>query len=83
MKIFVLLALSLSMMLSSVDINNATVKELTTLRGIGKLKAQAIVKYREKIKCFKSIKELQKIRGIGKKILEKNIDNIKIGECKM
>lgn len=66
---------------ASVDINTASLKELTTLNGIGKKKAEAIVAYR-KTHCFKSIDELTKIKGIGKKLLQKNKNRIKVGKCK-
>ncbi len=66
---------------ASVDINTASVKDLSTLKGIGKKKAEAIVAYR-KTHCFKSVDELTKVKGIGKKILEKNRSEIKVGECK-
>ncbi len=66
---------------ASIDINNASLKELTTLKGIGKKKAEAIMVYR-KTNCFKSVDELKKVKGIGKKIVEKNRSEIKIGECK-
>ena len=65
---------------ASVDINTASVKELTTLKGIGKKKAEAIVAYR-KTHCFKSVEELTKVKGIGKKIFEKNRNEIKVGKC--
>ena len=67
--------------IASVDINTASVKELSTLKGIGKKKAEAIVAYRE-THCFKSIDELTKVKGIGKKLLQKNKNEIKVGECK-
>ncbi len=66
---------------ASVDINTASVKELTTLKGIGKKKAKAIVEYR-KTHCFKSIDDLTKVKSIGKKIVEKNRSEISISECK-
>lgn len=66
---------------ASVNINNASVKELTTLKGIGKKKAEAIIAYR-KIYCFKSADELTKVKGIGKKLLQKNKNKIKVGKCK-
>ena len=66
---------------AAVDINNASLKELTTLKGIGKKKAKSIINYRKK-HCFKSIDELTKVKGIGKKTVEKNSSEIVIGECK-
>ena len=81
MKYLTLLLFLGSLMFAAVDINSASVKELTKLKGIGVKKAEAIVKYRKK-HCFKSVDELLKIEGIGKKILEKNKKDIKVGECK-
>ena len=66
---------------ASVDINNASVKELTTLKGIGNKKAEAIVEYR-KTHCIKNIDELTKVKGIGKKTVKKNKSNLIVGECK-
>ena len=66
--------------IASVDINTASVKELSILKGIGKKKAEAIVTYR-KTHCFKSVEELTKVKGIGKKIFEKNRNEIKVGKC--
>ncbi len=31
--------------------------------------------------CFKSIDELAKVKGIGKKTVEKNRDNLTLGQC--
>ena len=81
MKYLTLLLLFVSLMFGAVDINSASVKELTKLKGIGLKKAEAIVNYRKK-HCFKSVDELLKIQGIGKKTLEKNKNDIKIGECR-
>ena len=66
---------------AAVDINNASLKELTTLKGIGKKKAEAIMVYR-KTYCFKSGDELIKVKGIGKKLLQKNKKEITVGKCK-
>lgn len=56
---------------AAVDINRATVRELTGLHGIGPAKAQAIVEYRQKNGQFNSTKDLTKVKGIGPKIVEK------------
>ncbi len=55
---------------SLVNINTAGIDELTTLPGIGRATAEAIVKYREEIGFFKSIDELLDVSGIGEKKLE-------------
>jgi len=81
MKILAILALGFSLMFGAVDINSASVKELTSLKGIGSKKAEAIVAYR-KVHCFKKLEELVKVKGIGKKFLQKNKKNLKAGPCK-
>lgn len=61
---------------SKVNINTATVEELTTLSGIGESKAKAILEYREENGLFKSVDELVNVTGIGEKSLEKIRDDI-------
>jgi competence protein ComEA len=55
---------------SPVDINTATVAELTTIKGIGPAKAQAIIDYREAHGGFESVDDLKMVRGIGDKVLD-------------
>lgn len=54
----------------AVDINSATVKELTTLDGIGESLAERIVKYREEHGAFLSVEELLNVSGIGESKLD-------------
>ena len=61
-----------------ININTAGVKELSTLTGIGKAKAQKIIDYREANGGFKSIDEIMKVKGIGKATYEKFKENITI-----
>lgn len=51
-----------------VNVNEASVKELQMLPGIGKTRAEAIVAYRS-TSPFKEPADLLKVKGIGKKIL--------------
>ena len=81
MRILTMLVVGFSLMFGSIDINNANVKELSSLKGIGNKKAVAIVEYR-KAHCFKSVDEIVKVKGIGKKFLQKNKKNLKAGKCK-
>lgn len=82
MKFLTMLLLSITFVFASVDINNATADQLTTLKGIGAKKAQTILEYRDTVKCFKSIDELTQVKGIGKSTLSKNKDNLTLGKCK-
>ena len=79
-KIILSLITLISISFGSIDINNASVEELTSLKGIGKQKAQAIVEYRKK-HCFKTKNDLAKVKGIGLKTVEKNKEDIKVGSC--
>ena len=51
-----------------VNINTASLTELQNLSGIGKSKAEAIIKYREQNGNFKNIEELLNVDGIGEKL---------------
>ena len=82
MKFFTMILLGFSLMFGAVDINTADKKELSTLKGIGASKADAIIAFRT-LNCFKSVEELVKVKGIGKKTLEKNSDNLTASECKI
>lgn len=63
---------------NKISLNNATLKELTSLNGIGEAKAKLIIEYREKNGGFKSIEEIKSIKGIGNSIYEKIKDNITV-----
>ena len=61
-----------------VNINTANLKELCTLSGIGKVKAQAIIDWRKENGSFANIEDLMKVKGIGPKTLEKNKDRLTV-----
>lgn len=54
-----------------VNINTATKEQLMTLNGIGAVKAQAVIDYRQEKGGFHSIDEMMQISGIGEKTFEK------------
>lgn len=62
---------------SQVNINTATVQELTALSGIGEKKAKAIVKYRKTNGQFTSVSDLVNVKGIGEKTVANLGKNIK------
>lgn len=61
---------------AKININKATVEELSTLKYIGAEYAQKIVEYREKNGPFKKIEDILMVDGIGPKTLEANKDKI-------
>lgn len=54
-----------------ININTASVEELTTLTGIGDVKAEAIIKYRNEVGKFKTKEEILNVDGIGESLFEK------------
>jgi len=64
---------------AAVNINTASVEELQhSLKGIGKVKAQAIVDYRASNGPFTTVDQLLEVKGIGKGTLDKNRDKISL-----
>jgi len=59
-----------SLALAKLNLNNATESELTSLKGIGKVKAQRIIEYRKTKGKFKNIEELKNVKGIGDKLFQ-------------
>ncbi|MDA3918922.1 MAG: helix-hairpin-helix domain-containing protein [Deltaproteobacteria bacterium] len=60
-----------------ININTATKKELVTLNGVGKKKADRIIEYREE-HPFEKIEDLKNVQGISQKTLDKNKDLITV-----
>ena len=61
-----------------ISINDADLNKLKEIPGIGEVKANSIILYREKNNGFKSIEELKNVDGIGEKTFEKIKDSIKL-----
>ncbi len=67
--------------LAVININTGDMDELTSLPGIGPVKAEAIIKYREEKGLFKEVDDLEKVYGIGKKTIARIKDDITAGEA--
>jgi competence protein ComEA len=63
---------------TKININTASFEELQTLYGIGPVKAQAIIDYRNENGFFHSVEELVNVPGIGPKTLEEIRDEITV-----
>ncbi len=61
-----------------ININTASITELMKLTGIGKSKAESIIKYREENGNFKTPSDITKVSGIGKNTYEKFKEHITI-----
>lgn len=66
--------------LAAVDLNTATVEQLDGLKGVGPVKAKAIVEYRTKNGPFKSVDDLEKVNGFGKKTVDALRTEVGVGE---
>ena len=61
-----------------ININTASVSELTNLSGIGEVKAKSIVNYRNKNGKFKTINDILKVDGISETLFFKIKNNITV-----
>jgi len=67
---------SLAVADDKININTASVEELTELDKVGEKYAQRIVEYREINGSFEKAEDIVKVKGIGPKIWEANKDRI-------
>ncbi len=61
-----------------VNINTADVGQLCTIAGIGEVRAQSIVEYRQQHGLFQTIDEIKNVPGIKEGLFEKIKDKIKV-----
>ena len=61
-----------------VNINTASVEELTSLKGIGQTRAESIVTYRQEHGAFTAVEDLKAVSGIGDATHQKIADAITV-----
>ena len=66
---------------AKVNLNTASVEQLTTLPGVGPKLAARIVEYRQKSGSFRSAKELMNVQGVGEKNFAKIEAWLSVGEA--
>jgi competence protein ComEA len=62
-----------------INLNVATVSDLTTLPGIGEKRAQDILQHRDSNGGFKTVTDLKDVSGIGEKTFEKLAPLVTVG----
>ncbi len=71
LKLFIATAILFSTtVFAQVNINTASVAELTALKGIGEKKAAAIIKYRKSHGKFKTTADLINVDGVGETVIK-------------
>lgn len=71
--------LSFPVLASNVDVNRASVEELTALDGVGEVLAQRIVEEREAAGSFVNLEDLaERVPGIGPAFIEQNAERISV-----
>lgn len=53
------------------NLNSCTAEELMSISGIGEVKANSIIEYREYLGGYSSVEQIKNIKGIGDSIYEK------------
>lgn len=61
-----------------ININTATKEELMTLSGVGEIKANSIISYRESHGGFQSVEEIMQVEGIKEGVFQKMKDSITV-----
>ena len=82
-RLILLLAMVASSMVyaGTININTADADSLAAgIQGVGDKRAQAIVEYRQQHGEFASVDALANVKGIGPSTIEKNRDNLTVGE---
>jgi competence protein ComEA len=64
---------------STININNATIEQLVSIKGIGSKKAQAIIDFRSENGDFVNLDDLTKVKGISSNFINKNRATLTVG----
>ncbi len=64
--------------LTTININTATIDELTELPGIGESRAKDIISYRTNVSRFEKPEDIKNVSGIGEKMYERMKDYIRV-----
>jgi competence protein ComEA len=75
-----LTAASFTALAGKININEADTAALTELNGIGQARAEAIVAYRKAHGPFRTIEDLTNVKGIGPAFVDKNREQLTVGE---
>ncbi|MDE5591708.1 MAG: helix-hairpin-helix domain-containing protein [Helicobacter sp.] len=75
MKLLAVFILMISFLFGAIDLNKASKEELMSIKGIGEVKASAIIDYRSS-NPFKSVDELKNVKGFNQKSVDKIRDQI-------
>ncbi|MCW8827303.1 MAG: helix-hairpin-helix domain-containing protein [Gammaproteobacteria bacterium] len=72
---------AVSLQAAPININSADAKSISkALNGVGKVRAEAIVQYREQHGKFGSADDLAKVQGVSHRIVEKNREDILLSD---
>jgi competence protein ComEA len=77
-----LMAVSHGAWADRVNINEADAATLAGLNGIGRARAEAIIEYRKVNGPFGSVDDLAKVKGVGPAFVERNRDQLTVGDEK-
>ncbi len=83
LTVIAVLLFTMRFAMAAVDINTAGADELDKLKGIGPVKAKAIVDYRAKNGPFKAIEDVKKVPGIGDSLFETIKGEIAVGTSRV
>lgn len=80
--ILVLLLASPAALLAAdtININTADKATLTSIKGVGEKRAEAIIEYRNEYGPFESVDELASVRGVGQSTVDTNRDILSVSD---